>query len=196
MYTRERQGFEEKDSMKYLMKTKHTVTWRGAVAGALGGFIGSWVMDEFQDVWSAAAKRISKDGEQNSDEQAKSAHQEPALVKIVIAAEQTVLNRDPSESHKKIGSQVVHYGFGTAMGLLYGALAEKTPKVSAGGGMLFATSLWLGADEIAVPALKLSPPPVDSPASTHIYGLTSHLIYGLTVEGVRRAFLAATKSFA
>ena len=54
-------------------------------------------------------------------------------------------------------------------------------------------SLWLGADEIMVPALKLSPPPADSPMKTHICGLASHLVYGLTVDGVRRAALAATK---
>jgi predicted cobalt transporter CbtA len=172
---------------------QRSITWRGTVAGALGGFIGSWVMDEFQVVWSAAERRISKNGNQNSDEQAKSANQEPAPVKIVAAAEHMVLNREPSESHKKIGSQVVHYGFGTAMGLLYGALADKTSKVRAGGGTLFATSLWLGADEIAVPALKLSPPPTDTPKSKHLYGLASHLIYGLTLEGVRRAVLVVTK---
>jgi putative membrane protein len=172
---------------------RRSITWRGAFAGALGGLIGSWVMDEFQGVWYAAEKRIAKNGKQNSDEQAKSANQEPAPIKVVVALEQAVLNREPSESHKKIGSQVIHYGFGTAMGLLYGALADKAPKFRAGGGTLFATSLWLGADEIAVPVLKLSPPPIDIPKSKHIYGLTSHLIYGLTLEGVRRAVLAATK---
>ena len=172
---------------------QRSITWRGALAGALGGLIASWVMDEFQEVWSAAEKRISKEGPKTSEEQSQSANQEPAPVKVVVAAERAVLNREPSESDKKIGSQVVHYGFGTAMGLLYGAFADKIPTVRAGGGTLFATSLWLGADEIIVPALKLSPPPADSPMKTHIYGLASHLVYGLTVEGVRRAALAATK---
>jgi putative membrane protein len=160
-------------------------TWQGAVAGALGGLIGSWLMDEFQEVWSAAEKRISA--------ASPSAKQEPAPVKVVVAVENAILNREPGESEKKIGSQVVHYGFGITMGLLYGALADKTPKVRSGGGTLFAASLWLGADEIAVPALKLSPPPQESPVSAHIYGLASHLIYGLTVEGVRRAVLATIR---
>jgi hypothetical protein len=150
-------------------------------------------MNEFQGVWSAAEKRISKNGWQKSDEQSQPAEQEPATVKVVVAAEEAVLNREPSESDKKIGGQVVHYSFGTAMGLLYGVLADTTPKVRVGGGTLFATSLWLGADEIAVPALKLSGPPADSPMSSHMYGLASHLVYGLTLEGVRRAVLAATK---
>jgi hypothetical protein len=172
---------------------QRSITWRGAVAGALGGFIGSWVMNEFQGAWSAAQKRIVKNGANYFGEESQSANQEPAPVKVVIGAEQAILNREPSKPEKKIGSQVVHYGFGTAMGLLYGALADKSRKVSAGGGTLFATSLWLGADEIAVPALKLSPPPADSPMSAHIYGLTSHLIHGFTLEGVQRAVLAAIK---
>jgi uncharacterized membrane protein YagU involved in acid resistance len=159
---------------------RQSSTWKGAVAGALGGFVGSWVMNEFQGVWSGAEKR-------------KESEEEPATVKTVVAFEQGALDRQPSESDKKTGSQVVHYGFGTAVGLVYGALAAKAPKVRSGAGMLFATSVWLGADEIAVPALKLGPSPKDTPVSKHIFGLASHLVYGLAMEGVRRGALAVMK---
>jgi putative membrane protein len=46
---------------------------------------------------------------------------------------------------------------------------------------------WLVVDETAVPVLGLSKPPTDYPASTHVYALASHLVYGLTAELVRRS---------
>jgi hypothetical protein len=49
------------------------------------------------------------------------------------------------------------------------------------GGALFA-----GADEIAVPALGLAPSPKKAPLSQHLYGLASHVVYGVTGEMVRR----------
>lgn len=41
-------------------------------------------------------------------------------------------------------------------------------------------------DEALVPAVGLSGPPWASPASTHVYALASQLVFGLTVEVVRR----------
>jgi len=42
-------------------------------------------------------------------------------------------------------------------------------------------------DEGAVPLLGLSKPPFDYPLSTHIYAMTSHFVFGVTTEIVRRA---------
>jgi hypothetical protein len=49
---------------------------------------------------------------------------------------------------------------------------------------LFGSALFLGADEMAVPALGL----VEASASppSHLYGWASHMVYGLTAEFVRR----------
>jgi hypothetical protein len=58
--------------------------------------------------------------------------------------------------------------------------AERIPLP----GSLFGSVLFLGADELAVPALGLSEA-AESPSS-HLYGWASHLVYGLTTELVRR----------
>jgi hypothetical protein len=68
---------------------------------------------------------------------------------------------------------VVHYGFGTAMGALYGLAYGFTPRkvkrlqplVSGSG---FGTALFVGADEVAVPALGLSPGPTKAPIGAHL----------------------------
>jgi hypothetical protein len=73
------------------------------------------------------------------------------------------------------------------MGALYGALAERAPVSSRGFGLPFATALWVGADEVAVPALGLSKRPAEDPISTHASALAAHWVYGAIAEGVRRA---------
>ena len=92
---------------------------------------------------------------------------------------------------KEIAGPAVHYAFGATMGAMYGVLAEVAPAVSAGWGMPFGTALWLAADEVAVPALGLSKSPTEYPASTHASALASHLVYGLSVDLVRRVFRSA-----
>jgi len=59
-------------------------------------------------------------------------------------------------------------------------------EVTWGLGAPFGTALWLGADEVAVPAFHLAGPPWKTPASVHARALAAHLVYGLTTEGVRR----------
>ena len=73
------------------------------------------------------------------------------------------------------------------MGALYGLLSEVAPVTRTGFGLAYAAALWLAADEIMVPALKLSKPPDEVPLSKHLEGLGAHLVYGATTEGVRRA---------
>jgi hypothetical protein len=53
-------------------------------------------------------------------------------------------------------------------------------------GVPFGAILFAGADEVALPALGLSDKPAAYPLSTHVYGLVSHAVYGVTTETVRR----------
>jgi putative membrane protein len=92
-----------------------------------------------------------------------------------------------TESEKKIGGTAVHYSLGTGVGGLYGAVAEVAPEITAGAGLPFGAAFWLVVDEGAVPMLGLSKGPTSFPLSTHAYALTSHFVYGLTAEIVRRA---------
>jgi putative membrane protein len=81
----------------------------------------------------------------------------------------------------------VHYAFGAINGAIYGVLADALPPGRAANGMLFGAALWLGADEIMLWGLGISKKPTEYAASTHVYALASHLVYGLTLETVRRA---------
>jgi putative membrane protein len=86
---------------------------------------------------------------------------------------------------KKTAQPLVHYSFGTLVGAVYGAMAAKVPAAKAGSGTVYGAAVWLLADEVGVPMAGLSKPPQAIPAQKHLEALASHLVYGLTVEGVR-----------
>jgi putative membrane protein len=155
---------------------------KGLLAGLAGGFVGTLAMTAAQ----AAMTKIMASNSSNGGEKNNGQADKPSTEKVADAVAENVFDHDLSEREEKIAGQVVHYGFGTAMGGLYGVVCEYIPTEVLGGGAPFGTAVMLGADEIAVPALKLSDPPWKHPASTHMYAFVSHLVYGVTTEVVRR----------
>jgi putative membrane protein len=129
---------------------------------------------------------VGEPGEWRS-EQWRIAEEEPATEKLAHNISRRVLRRDLSQRGKRIGGQVVHYGYGATMGAIYGGAAEVAPRVTAGLGMPAGALMWAVGDEIAVPALKLSKPPREYSLSQHATYLGMHLVYGATTELVRRA---------
>ncbi len=155
---------------------------RGAVAGMIGGLAGAWTMNKFQAFVTKASENCSGTSgqSQNSEES------DDATMKTAAWLLQSVAGITLSKEQKKSAGPIVHYGFGAAMGALYGTWAEHKRQVTSAHGALFGTSLFVGADEIAVPALRLSQAPTESPLSVHATALGAHLVYGLTAEAVRR----------
>jgi hypothetical protein len=170
--------------------------WKGVVAGVAGGLLASLAMNQFQSLVKKATSGKDSGGEQHSKDRGdgKSAdagkHQgggEDATVKTAEAISDKVFQHPLSEEGKKVAGPAVHYALGAALGALYGGLAELDTRVALGAGVPFGTAVWLAADEIAVPAFGLAPPPTETPASTHATALASHAVYGLTTDLVRRA---------
>lgn len=185
---------------------------KGVVSGLVGGLVASWVMEEFQAAWTKisadlsesetengtnASQRNESQQEQNAQGADSSAEQqgqssngngeeEPATVKTAEAISEGLFGHRLSKNEKKIAGDAVHYAFGTAVGGIYGGLAEVKPELSVGVGLPFGTVFWLVADEAAVPLLGLSKSPKEYPVSTHVYALASHLVYGVTTDIVRR----------
>ena len=58
-------------------------------------------------------------------------------------------------------------------------------------GVSLGAALFVFADEIGVSALGLSGKPTAYPLNSHVYALTSHLVYGVTTEIARRGLRAA-----
>ena len=96
-----------------------------------------------------------------------------------------------SNDQKEKGGIVVHYAFGTLMGALYGVAAEmgsrRIGRNSVLPGLGFGAALFAGADEVVVPALRLSKSPAEATWREHLYGFASHLVYGTTAAAVFKA---------
>lgn len=155
---------------------------KGMMAGAIGGAIAAHVMGMFMQ---AMQKGSGNQEQQATDPQQQEKPTDPTV--RVAEAFTRALGIKLKEEHKPAAGQFVHYTFGSKVGGLYGMLAELTPRATIGFGTLYGTAVWAGADEVALPLLKLTPKPNQIPAKVHIGMLAAHLVYGVTLETVRRA---------
>jgi len=157
--------------------------------GAVSGLAASWVMNQY---WTAEAKLKEKfqPAENDSEGQQQDQSENPT-VKVADTIAQSVTGQEVPEQQKPAAGSAVHYGFGAAMGALYGLLSEVAPVARLGFGLAYASALWLAADEIMLPVLKLSKTPDEYPPSKHLEALGAHLVYGATTEGLRRALQRA-----
>ena len=155
--------------------------FKGIVAGAIGGLVASFVMTEYQALTSKFSEGDDK------KKKPKSKKDEPANVKAAEMVSENVFNHKLQKSEKEPAGEAMHYLMGGVSGAIYGATAEMTGSTTMGAGLPFGSAVWAIADDVVVPALGLSKSPTQYPLSTHAYALTSHWIYGLTTELVRKA---------
>jgi hypothetical protein len=169
---------------------------RGVVTGVAAGIAATLIMDQFLKLTSAGQKAVEKkiklaEGEspwqiaheQVQQEQQAAAQEDSTEIVARKIAEAAGTSLDKEK--KKIAGRVVHYTFGTLMGIVYGISAELIPEVTTGAGTAFGTLLFLGADEVAVPAFQLAPPPTGTPATDHLQHWAAHVVYGGALELVR-----------
>lgn len=166
---------------------------KGLLAGLAAGVAATLVMDQFLNLVSKTEEVYEKqrklgEGESSWEiaheqiaEHQKSDNAENSTEKLARRlAEATGTNLPRSQ--RKTAGQMVHYTFGTLMGLVYSATAEWLPEVTTGGGTAFGILLFLAADEVAVPAFKLGPPPTQDSAGNQFEHGAAHAVYGATLE--------------
>ena len=166
---------------------------KGALAGVVGGLAGTYAMNHFQSWWtrwmhdvqpqSAAGKHDAREWQEltegrNANEMAAS-----------TIADHTV-GRPLTRNELKAGAAAVHFAFGAAMGGIYGALWEISPRTRQVGGAGFGTAVWAAADEVALPIVGLSRPSTEHPPERHAHAFAAHIVYGVTTEVVRRGVRA------
>jgi putative membrane protein len=156
--------------------------WKHLAGGLIGGLAATAAMSQFQN----ALHKVTKSGQEKSTSPEREF--EDATVKAAAKVSRLAGHELSPEEKKKAGP-LVHYGFGTTMGGLYGMAKANVPRrlrhtPRAITGAAFGTSLFLAAHEVTVPVLGLAPKPSESPLAEHASELAGHLIYGLTLEAV------------
>ena len=166
--------------------------WKGMAVGAVSGVAASWLMLRFSEGpgsrWLDAGK-TDADCRKERDRQERDGPDNPESVTMQAAevfASHAPGGRHLSLEERKKGGTVVHFGFGAAMGALYGGAAEMAPIIGAGVGVPFGTLLWAGTDLLTIPAVGFAKWPVDEPAAAHATHWAAHVLYAVTMEGCRR----------
>jgi putative membrane protein len=165
----------------------------GVVAGLIGGLVGTWAMTEFQAIWRskgdhdpdmapAGGRHDARDRQERTDASS-------ANLSVVNAVASGSIDRRLTREELERAVPAMHYAFGAAMGAIYGGLREVSPSVRTMGGSGWGTTVWAGADGLALPLLGLSPKGA-YPLETHAQSYAAHLVYGVTTEMVRRGVRA------
>jgi putative membrane protein len=164
---------------------------KGMLAGLIGGLAGALAMNQFQavsrnvkDVWKHSAHQPEKPQPEGRSEE------DDATMKTADRIAVLVTDRHLTREQKEAAGPCVHYVFGALVGAVYGALAEMAPVVTKAGGTAYGTAVWLGGDEIGVAMLGLAAPPTEYPLSVHANAFASHLVYGASLDLVRKGIRA------
>lgn len=159
--------------------------WKGIVAGVAGGLVGAYAMGLFASLCTKASEKVN-DPQRHKRLQRATADAHESTAKAADKLLRPVLGRRLTYSEKDTAKPIVHYAFGTGVGALYGATAEYVPVTKSLAGAPFGTAVFIGAHSLALPALHLTKDNRDYPLALHATEFGSHLVYGVTLEGVRR----------
>ncbi len=174
----------------------HDPTWKGILAGAAGGFVAAWAMEQFQQRFSRMAGDRADLGQRASgrpegwdarSQDQVSGQSSSATERAADAGAHALASRPLDADRRAAAAQALHYAFGIGVGAVYGALADTDPRVTQFGGIAFGLGVWAAADEISTALFGLAPAPIERPPLAHTYSVLSHVVYGLTTEGVRRS---------
>jgi putative membrane protein len=174
---------------------------KGVAAGAAGGLVASFVMNQFQAAIGKLMANEDRSHGAQSLQQGSPDHgigrelaergvddpDDDAASRTGNAVSEFVFEHHLTKSEKEKAGAAAHYAMGVTSGAIYGAVAEVMPVATVAEGLPFGAAVWVLADEAIVPAMGLSRKSTDYPVSIHAYSLASHLVYGLTTELVRRA---------
>jgi hypothetical protein len=164
---------------------------RGLCAGLAAGLLATLAMEGWKSLVESTAGAIGNGGQGKSQQKKGSGDDEqPATEKVGRRISRRLVGRDLDDDSAALASEAVHYGYGTLMGGVYGLLGEIFPAVTIASGAPWGVAMFLLGDEVMVPALGLAKGPTEVPAATHAQALGAHLVYGTTLDLLRRGILA------
>lgn len=163
----------------------------GAIAGLVAGIVATWIMDRFQYNWWDVAAFIERwrgpaTAPQPPPPAPATAPQTgefsgPSTAKVANWFFRRWKGRDLNGEEKGPAGEIVHYVFGIANAVLYGAVTSVLGIVGIGWGIAFGVALFVAVDELGLWALGLAKGPWNYALSIHAYALAAHVVYGLAL---------------
>lgn len=161
--------------------------WKGAVAGLAGGLVGTFVKSQAEPLLQTLGESLFPPSHDEKEQPGADVTGHPdRMPPAAMAQDATDLVDVTLSRDEKLAAQAgIHWAFGTTSGVAYGVLAEVT-DVEVGYGMPAAAALFAATHGSTLPAAGWQAPPDRLPTAWWVWELGSHLVYGLTVDLVRR----------
>ena len=162
--------------------------------GVIAGLAASWMKALSEPRLQAAAERIlppsaAQKQDVGADPAGRPENMPPA---VLVGRVATALGRGPLTDRQRLRAQeMIHYGFGSGLGVAYGAAADRWPAVTRGRGALMGLTIYASTHASALPALGIQRAPWRLAPAAVAWESTSHVLFGVALESVRRA-LAVT----
>lgn len=140
--------------------------------GAVCGLIASAIMEGFQML---AARPFGQTGGGES-----------STGKAADGIDRSMTGHDVPKSRRVAAGRLIHYATGLVLGAIYVVIAALKPDITILFGVAYGIAVAIALDYVVVPALRLGPPAWKTPLATHLYGITAHIVFGASLEAVRR----------
>ncbi len=162
----------------------------GIAAGAIGGIVATWALDQYQEGALEATRRaedaLDADPKLSRQQEDQMRDYQRAHAEAAHRISKSAFGKGLTRIQRRNAAPFVHYAVGALAGGAYGLTAEFLPAVRAGFGTGYASLLFLGGSEALLPWLNLGPKPQKVPAAAHAGGLSAHFVYGAVLETTRR----------
>ena len=136
-----------------------------AAAGAAAGFVATGPMT----LVLAAAREALPEPEQ---------YALPPRIVTERAAQAAGVAHRMDEPDKKTATAAAHFGFGTAAGAVYGALAPHLPLPPVASGIAYGLGVWASSYLGWLPAAGLHPPAHREPPGRTAMNVGAHVVWG------------------
>jgi uncharacterized membrane protein YagU involved in acid resistance len=158
------------------------------LTGAAAGLVASWVKSQDEPVLQKVAERLlpptpAQKGRPAADS-GNTAVMPPALVVDEVSKAATGV--PATLDTKTTLTPLLHYGMGTAQAVGYFLAARRWPSATTGFGAAAGGAAFLATHGSTLPAMGVQTPPARLPGSWWLWEGGSHLLFGVTLEGLRR----------
>jgi putative membrane protein len=161
--------------------------YAGLAAGLAGGLIGTLAMNGSQASMRKLADSVA--GPQDPGERSEENEPKDRAGKNATERAYARIKSPESRREEKMGGRAVHFAFGGVAGAAYGAAIAADARLAAGAGLPLGIGMWLFANEIGLAAAGLTKPPQRYSTATHLFALTSHVVYGVVTNAVIRVLM-------
>jgi putative membrane protein len=177
----------EKSTRRNARTTVGKVVATGAAVGIAASWVKSFSEPRLQELFERLVQPTSVEKELiGADPTGHPERMPPAEVADRLA--RRVSGHGLSRQQRVSVLNPLHYTFGAALGAAYLCAARRWPAVTRDLGIPAGLTIYGATHASALPILRIQEPPWKLPLAAVLWEGTSHVVFGLALEGFRRTF--------